>query len=201
LFSGLFRRRPAPTTEAAYAAIVAQARQPAFYLAFAVPDTVKGRFDLIVAHLAVYCGRLESAGAGERAAMQAVVDRFFADLEDSIREMGVTDTGVPRKMKAMASAWLGRVGAYGPPLAAGDAAPLAAALSRNLFAEAVATDPDAARLGAAALARYMMAAKAAFAATAVETIVAGQLPWPDPFLFAPDTAGAAQSPRGEETAS
>lgn len=181
MLSGLFGRRQNPTTEATYAAIVAQARRPIFYTDFGVADTVKGRFDLIVAHMAVFCGRFDAEAKPAKAAMQAVLDRFFLDMEDNIREMGVTDTGVPKRMKTMAAVWLGRVAAYAPPLAAGDADDLAAALTRNLFADDTATPP----LGAAALARYMIAARDALAASAIDTVTAGTVPWPDPRGFAP----------------
>lgn len=181
MLSGLFGRRPNPTTEAAYAAIVAQARRPHFYTVLGVADTVKGRFDLIVAHMAVFCGRLGGAGGATQAAMQAVLDRFFQDMEDNLREMGVTDTGVPKRMKTMASAWLGRVAAYGPALIAGDQAALTAALARNLYG----AEHGAAPLGAAALGRYMIAARDALAAAAADTVIAGRAEWPDPAAFAP----------------
>lgn len=204
MLSGLFGRRPNRTTEATYAAIVAQARRPAFYTAFGVADTVKGRFDLIVAHMAVFCGRFadaaqvsghgaRDAGAG-RDAMQAVLDRFFQDMEDNLREMGVTDTGVPKKMKSLAAVWLGRVGAYGPALRDGDDAALTTALTRNLFGGEDALPP----LGAAPLARYMIAARDALAATAIDIVIAGGAPWPDPATFAPEPDSVAAGAREEQ---
>lgn len=202
MLSGLFGRRPNRTTDATYVAIVAQARRPVFYTGFGVADTVKGRFDVIVAHMVVFCGRFgatEAPSGGpdgppkHAAAMQAVLDRFFLDMEDNLREMGVTDTGVPKQMKGLASVWLGRVSAYGPPLAAGDAGALAAALARNVFGAETTAPP----LGAAALARYMIAARDALAATAIDPIIAGAAPWPDPADYAPDAATPATGAREE----
>lgn len=197
MLTGLFGRRPDRATDATYAAIVAQARRPTFYAELDVADTVKGRFDLIVAHMAVYCGRFDGADAATRAKMQAVLDHFFADMEDNLREMGVTDTGVPKKMKGLAAVWLGRVAAYAPPLAAGDVAGLAAALQRNLYADA----PEAsgsAPLGADAVARYMIAARDGLAAASLDTLIAGRIPWPEPAAFIPaaaTSAGPGQEPQ------
>ena len=198
MLTGLFGRRPDRTTEATYAAIVAQARRPTFYAKLDVADTVKGRFDVIVAHMAVYCGRFDGADASARAKMQAVLDRFFADMEDNLREMGVTDTGVPKKMKGLAAIWLGRFGAYAPPLAAGDVAGLAEALARNLYGD-VAAASGAAPLGADAVARYMIAARDALAAVSLEDLIAGRIPWPEPAAFIPAAAampaGSGQEPQ------
>jgi cytochrome b pre-mRNA-processing protein 3 len=196
MLTGLFGRRPDRTTEATYAAIVAQARRPTFYADLDVADTVKGRFDLIVAHMAVYCGRFDGADAPSRAKMQAVLDRFFADMEDNLREMGVTDTGVPKKMKGLAAVWLGRVGAYAPPLAVGDVPGLTEALKRNLYGD-VAAASGSAPLGAEAVARYMIAARDGLAAASLDTLIAGRIAWPEPAAFIPAAVPLATGP-GQE---
>src|SRR6516164_5183718 len=77
------------TIEAIYGMIVAQARLPAFYLRFGVPDTVNGRFDMVVLHLWMVLGRLRAGGA--RAEAQQLFDRFCNDMDANLREMGVGD--------------------------------------------------------------------------------------------------------------
>jgi cytochrome b pre-mRNA-processing protein 3 len=130
-----FRRRA--TMEAAarqlYAAIVAQARQPAFYESGGVPDSVDGRFEMIALHGYLVLRRLRGGGAEAEALAQALVDTLFADLDASLREMGAGDLGVPRRIKRMATGFFGRVAAYDAGLVTGSAGKLGEALRRNVF--------------------------------------------------------------------
>jgi len=170
---GLFRRSEAEPF-ALYGAIVAQARQPALFVDYGVPDTLDGRFDMIVLHTVLVLRRLrgEPAPTGERA--QALFDLFMADMDRSLREMGVGDTTVPKRIKRMAEAFYGRLGAYVGALDAGDRPALAAALARNVHPDGA----DAALAGR--LARYAEAAAAALAVAAPGDILAGRVEFPDP---------------------
>src|ERR1700727_881507 len=97
----LFRPRfQAATIDSLYGVIVAQARVPDFYEEFGVADSVDGRFALIVLHLALVTRRLarESEGA---ALASALIDRFGRAMDDNLREMGVGDLTVPKRMKRM----------------------------------------------------------------------------------------------------
>jgi cytochrome b pre-mRNA-processing protein 3 len=175
----LFRRDPqTPTIAALYGAIVAQARHPEFYLAYGVPDTPEGRFDMIVLHLALVCRRLgraeRSDQASARALSQAVFDMFCRDMDHNLREMGVTDLGVPKKMRKLGEAFYGRLDAYDGALAgAGDEA-LAAAVRRNILGEGA---PPAA---APRLAAYVRAAADRLDVTTTTDVEQGQLDFPDP---------------------
>ena len=124
---------PRRTIEAIYGMIVAQARQPVFYAQLAVPDTVNGRFDMVVLHLWMVLRRLRKADDGEQLA-QATFDRFCDDMDDNLREMGVGDLTVPKRMQAFGEAFYGRTAAYDAALAAGGEA-LAIALNRNILNE------------------------------------------------------------------
>ncbi len=84
-----------------YGVIVAQARQPVFYTGYGVPDTVEGRFDMIVLHLFLYIRRT-SGRVTESDAAQPLFDRFCADLDGNLREMGVGDLTVPKRMQKFA---------------------------------------------------------------------------------------------------
>ena len=129
-----FRKPPlAPrgTIDAIYGMIVTQAREPLFYRDLGVPDTVNGRFDLIVLHLWMVLRRLgEIADMAELA--QALFDRFCADMDDNLREMAIGDLAVPKKMQALGEAFYGRIAAYDMALTDHREA-LAQAISRNVL--------------------------------------------------------------------
>lgn len=172
-----FNRRgtsPTPsrgTIEAIYGMIVAQAREPLFYQGLGVLDTVNGRFDMVVLHLWMVLRRLRGAGEGAALA-QALFDHFCDDMDDNLREMGVSDVGVPRKMKAFGEAFYGRGMAYDKALEAGGPA-LAQALARNIL-----NSEDAAV--AQPLAAYVRRAIAGLATVADETLTTGRFGFPAP---------------------
>lgn len=174
---GLLRRRRDDGTGALYAAIVAQARRPVFYVDLAVPDTVEGRFELMVLHCGLVVARLGRDDATRETGTR-LAEAFFDDMDRTLRETGVGDVTVPRKMKKIASAFYGRLTAYE---AAGDRAALAEALARNVY-------DGAAPAGAAeALATYVEAAIAALGAADPAALAAADIPWPRPA----SAAGAA----------
>ena len=138
-----------------YGAAVAAAREPVFYLApevggFGVPDTLDGRFDLVGLHAFLLIRRLRALPERGPALAQAVFDAMFADMDMNLREMGVGDLSVGKRVRAMWEAFHGRALAYEAPLAAGDAAGLAAALARNVWRGA-GPEGAPARLGAVQL--------------------------------------------------
>jgi cytochrome b pre-mRNA-processing protein 3 len=116
----------------AYAQLVEQSRRPFFYRDCAVSDTLDGRFDVIVLHLFLVIHRLRrepSPQAGEF--IRALQEIFFADMDRSLREMGASDTGIGKRIKAMAQAFYGRLHAY--EQAAGGKESFKLALARNLY--------------------------------------------------------------------
>ena len=119
------------TIEAIYGMIVTQAREPLFYRDLGVPDTVNGRFDLLLLHLWMVLRRLKSV-AGGTALCQALFDRFCADMDANLREMGVGDLTVPKRMQAFGEAFYGRSAAYDLALTDGPEA-LAQALCKNIL--------------------------------------------------------------------
>jgi cytochrome b pre-mRNA-processing protein 3 len=130
----LFRRSRRPDTiSALYGMIVAQARSPVFYRDYGVADTVNGRFELLLVHVALVVGRLMRAEEG-KAAGQALFDLFCADMDDNLREMGIGDLSVPRQMKRIGEAFYGRAQAYEKALAARDEATVIETVDRNVYA-------------------------------------------------------------------
>lgn len=130
------RQAPRGTIEAIYGMIVTQAREPIFYRDLGVPDTVNGRFDLLLLHLWLLLRRMRTVqGASDQGAAelsQALFDRFCEDMDDNLREMGVGDQTVPKRMRAFGEAFYGRVQAYDQAMEGGSEA-LAAAICKNVL--------------------------------------------------------------------
>jgi len=158
------------TIEAIYGMIVAQARRPEFYLRCAVPDTVNGRFDMVVVHLWMTLNRLRAAGGVTES--QQLFDRFCNDMDANLREMGVGDLTVPKRMKKFGEAFYGRSAAYDAAIIAGEGE-LRAALARNVLSN---TDPDTAR----PLAEYVTGAVAKLATVDATTLISGNWRFPNP---------------------
>ncbi len=161
--------RPA-TIEAIYGMIVAQARLPEFYLRFGVPDTVNGRFDMVVLHLWMILSRLRAEGAAIEA--QQLFDQFCNDMDANLREMGVGDLTVPKRMKKFGEAFYGRSGAYDAAITAGEGE-LHAALARNVLGS---ENPAA----AVPLAGYVSRAIAALSTINRTALLSGEWRFPNP---------------------
>lgn len=113
-FASLFKRKETQPTpvEAIYAALVQKARDPKFYVAYAVPDTVDGRFDMIVIHAMLVMRRLREVPAEVNKTGMKLFDLMFLDMDRSLREMGVGDMSVGKHVKRMAKAFYGRAATY-----------------------------------------------------------------------------------------
>jgi len=172
----LFQRRTAAPepAEALYLALVRQARRPAFYASLGVPDSLDGRFDMIVLHAAMVLLRLKTAGTEGEKLGQALFDVLFADMDRSLREMGVGDMGVGKRVKQMGKAMYGRLAAYEAGLAGTDAV-LEAAIARNLFGTVQPAAADVAAMGG-----YMRAAMAALGEQPLIALGAGRVEFPSP---------------------
>jgi len=161
-----------------YVAAVAQARQPLFYVEYGVPDTVDGRFDLIILHVYLFLrqlnqlaltdgGSAESVQAAQRA--QLLFDVMFSDMDRSLREMGVSDISIGKRVKHMVKAFYGRAVAYDEGLTGPDTV-LRNALERNLFGT---VQPSQNQL--AAMAEYLRYQADNLAKASDQDILAGKL--------------------------
>ena len=173
----LFRSSsPAPNIRDLYGAIVAQARKPAFYRSYGVPDTLEGRFDLIVLHLVLLLRRLGSRAAAGRGFGQEfgqeLFDTFCRDLDANLREMGVGDLAVPKRMRAFAEAFYGRQAAYLAALDGPDPQAFEKALARNIY-------PAGDKAAAALLAQYGRAAVSRLDAQDDSALLRGDVVFPD----------------------
>jgi cytochrome b pre-mRNA-processing protein 3 len=171
-----FRRNPSNHSIASlYGTIVAQARAAPFYRIYGVPDTVNGRFEMVVLHTVLVLRRLESEPVPGRRLGQALFDRFCRDMDGSLREMGIGDLAVPAKMRKIGEAFYGRQAAYVAALAALDHEPLIGALKRNVFGA-----QTGAGLGAIRLATYVRALAAQLADQDGQALCRAEVAFPDP---------------------
>ncbi len=165
---GFFRKnREEKRIARLYARIVKRARHPDFYQRVGVPDTLDGRFDVLALHVHLYLRALRRHDLGREALGQGLFDAFFADLDQGLREGGVGDLSVSKKIKRMAEAFYGRAAAYDAAFNATqpDQA-LADVIDRNIMSE----EKLASSLQ---LAHYVVAFDQALALCSVDDIMAG----------------------------
>ncbi len=160
-----------------YAAVAAQARHPDFYLKLGVEDRIDARFELYTLHVLLLNLRLrdEDGGAPGRGAdaAQALFDAYVSALDNVLRELGVSDISVAKKMRKLGEALYGRMATYEGPVRSGDLEALARDLSRNVYGSS-----DEMALHAPELARYAVAARADLAGQAFEMVLT--MPsWPE----------------------
>jgi cytochrome b pre-mRNA-processing protein 3 len=171
----LFRRRARlDTISTLYGTIVAQARLPCFYREYGVPDTVNGRFDLLVLHLALVLDRLADEPQLRKLG-QALFDHFCTDMDHNLREIGVGDLSVPRQMHRVGEAFYGRAQAYRAGLVRDGQQVLVEALERNIYGQGA-----AGRAAAPRLAAYMRGTVGELRAQPDSELLAGRLTMPDP---------------------
>ena len=135
------RRASRAVIEQILGEIVAAARRPALYNALEAPDRIDGRFELLTLHAGLVLRRLAALGGLADAMAQELVNSVFLHFDDTLREMGMSDIAVSKRLKAMGSAFYGRNAAYAAALDEGSTACLVQAVARNVYGEA---DPEAA---------------------------------------------------------
>ena len=166
MLQNLFRTRPRDRLgEPLYELAVRQARDPGFYTTLGVADRIDARFELYTLHVLLLVMRLRDEGERGAEGAQALFDTYVSALDNALRELGVGDISVGKKMRKLGEAMYGRMTAYEPALRAEDRAALATGLARNVFE----SDDTAA---GDALAAYALASRARLAAqdfTAVTT--------------------------------
>lgn len=166
------RRRERDAAEGLYRAVAEASRRPAFYTDFGVPDTLEGRFESLLLHLFPVMERLRCGEDADPQFSRLLAEAFVADMDATLREMGVGDLSVPRRVKSMYAALGGRLAAYGA--AKNDREALAAALQRNVF------DGSPAASQTTRLASYLQTAVAAIGAIPVAALKRGAPVFPDP---------------------
>jgi len=163
MLRNLFRQRPDERQgDALYALAVGQARQPEFYTSLCVTDQIDARFELYTLHVLILFLRLKGDGERGEVAAQRLFDTYISSLDNTLRELGVGDVSVGKKMRKLGESLYGRMNAYEGPLRAEDVDAMAAALAKNVY-----ESEDAAT--GHALARYAVASRQNLATQSFET--------------------------------
>lgn len=171
MLSKLFtRHRRERVAAELYVKLVEQARSPAFYTACGVPDTLDGRFEAVALHAFLVLHRLKREAPPASDFAQALFDHMVSDMDLSLREIGVTDFSIGKKVKAMGRGFYGRVVAYDRGLAAAEPEELEAALRRNLYGT---VEPEAGQVRA--VAAYLRREVAGLAAQPATAFLAGEV--------------------------
>jgi cytochrome b pre-mRNA-processing protein 3 len=159
---------------ALYRQLSAHSRLPVFYTRYGVPDTLDGRFEMLCLHAYALFHSLKGKGADAEALSQAVYDAMFSDLDGSLREMGVADLGVGKRIKAMTEALNGRIQAFDRAFAAEGLA-LDEAICRNVYGTVTPAEPEV-----RAMADYLRRIRVALAGTSIADLCAARLSLPVP---------------------
>jgi cytochrome b pre-mRNA-processing protein 3 len=152
-----------------YTAAVRAARDPYIFEILGVPDTLDGRFDVIGLYVFLVVHRLHAASKEGKDLAQAVFDAMFSDMDINLREIGVGDMTVGKRVRAMWEAFNGRSAAYAAALDSGDVMALSGAVARNVWRGQA--PPDSAH----ALAALAMEQSKHLADQPVEALLAGRV--------------------------
>jgi cytochrome b pre-mRNA-processing protein 3 len=175
---GLLSRRDPLSSKASdiYGGLVAQARAVPFYAVLGVPDTPEGRMEVIMMHVVLAARRLQRDGEGQGLLARAVLEAFVTDVDDCMREMGVGDLMVAKKVKKAGGALFDRVRDYGSKLAASDQPGLAVLIDRHVLMDIegnAAASPNALRI-----AGYAIEAEARLGGLPAQALMSGAAAFP-----------------------
>lgn len=188
---GWFKARASTraTAKQLYGTSVTQARHETFYADWYVPDTLTGRFEMIVLHLFMLVERLQREGEEGQELARAVLEAFVIDIDDHMREVGIADLKVPKHVKKAAAIAYDRFGDYGAALKTGDDQAMRNLLIEFVYGQAGSQhnteNPKASAdqmAGAAAITTYVRRARVELAKQSEIQIMAGQITFPIPSI-------------------
>lgn len=159
-----------------YERIVARARTEVFYRDLGVADTIEGRFEMIVLHMVLMLQRLKREGEAGQRLGQIVMEHLFAEMDDALRQIGIGDMGVPRRVQRAAAAFSERSRDYTAVLQTG---PLAAALLQHVYTLPDGTVRLESPVDAERLAAYARASVEQLDAATLDAILEDRLPFAD----------------------
>ncbi|WP_343314382.1 ubiquinol-cytochrome C chaperone family protein [Brucella sp. BE17] len=189
----LFRRK-SKANEAimlrVYEVIVAAARQKRFFAQFHVPDTALGRYEMLSLHVFMALHRMRGNNSALTDLAQRITDEFFKDVDHSLRELGIGDQSVPKRIKKLARMFYGRVNAYSEALDDNDVEALGHALTRNIRPD-LELWPSARHLST-----YVMCCRDNLQGISDEALAAGEISFMDPDMLDLPEASTAKDQRG-----
>jgi len=156
---------------AIYDTVMRQSRSPELYLEMSVPDTVDGRFDLLAVHMHMVLRRIKDQGDSAQIMGQKLFDAMFRDMDTQLREIGIGDMGIGKRIKKMAQGFYGRMESFDVGLDSEDESILSAALERNVYRHGLPEHPEA----LTRLAAYVRAQHGHIESQTIDDIVAGKL--------------------------
>lgn len=156
-----------------YGSIVALSRSQVLYAQMGVPDTVEGRFEILLFHVFACLDRIGRIGSENSFLAQDLVNVFFADMDTTSRELGVGDMAVPKKMRSLAAVYEERMKTYRQAGEKKSGNSLAAALAGNIFS------PADAPAKAPCLAKYVRDLQKSLSDTGITDLEAGRIRAPD----------------------
>jgi cytochrome b pre-mRNA-processing protein 3 len=171
MFGWLAAKSPAKNAAVTlYGEIVSAARTPAFYRDIGVPDTVEGRFEMIALHLVLVVDRLGQQGPTGATMARDLNETCITDLDDNMREIGIGDLAVPRKVKKAAAALFDRHRDVMTALADQNSETLEALLQRD-----IGQLTGASKLNVHALARHIVKLHAHILSSPPDALLDGHL--------------------------
>ena len=132
MFSFFKRDKTLTNVDKVYRIVVDQSRKPIFYTELLVPDNIDGRFDVLSLHMFFIFSRLKNEEHEAADFSQSLFDTMFVDMDQSLREMGVGDLSVGKRVKDMGKALLGRIEAYDKAFSA-EYSDIEATIIRNIY--------------------------------------------------------------------
>jgi cytochrome b pre-mRNA-processing protein 3 len=170
----LTKSTPRKAAERLYRGAATQARAAALYARMGAPDTVEGRFELLTLHVILVLDRLKERPAEAAAVRQILFDVYLSNLDGALREMGVGDLTVGKRMRKLGEAFYGRARSCEAAFEAlPDPRPLEEMLGRTVFAGAPNTEP-------AAIADYVRRCRDSLASDGLATVIGGDVSWVEP---------------------
>jgi cytochrome b pre-mRNA-processing protein 3 len=166
--------------ETLYGEIVSAARAPEFYRDLGVPDTVEGRFEMVALHLVLVMHRLGQEGPSGANLARHLNETCITDLDDNMREIGIGDLSVPRKVKKAAAALFDRHRDLLTAIADENTETLHALLQRDIGQLPSSTKVGSTNVGSTnvnigALARHVLKLHAHIAAAPTDSLLDGQI--------------------------
>jgi len=156
--------------ERLHAAAVAQSRTPALYADLGAPDTIEGRFEMLSLHVILLIDRMKGDAGVPSEVRQTLFDVFVSQLDGAMREMGVGDLSMAKRMRKLGALFYGRLQAYSEAFQAlPETAPLAEVIARTVLVD-LSSSPEP-------LAAYVAGVHQSLAAQEAQALVAGQPAW------------------------
>ena len=168
MFFRILRRKAGSESPARrlHASATAQSRRPEFYRAMGVADTVDGRFELLTLHIVLLLERLRE----QSAVRQDLFDIYVSDLDGALREMGVGDLSMGRRMKQLGQVFYGRAAALDAAFKSlPDERELRDVIARTVFQGATGDS--------AGLSDYAIDCRALLAGCALDDLLSGKFAW------------------------